>query len=151
MKIAGVIESSDVFSPGSDLIEANESLIAAFSGLLQADFFSFGSSLPQNDGNLYRAWQGIGLSLLGGIRSKAFNLPFGLRASARFDAGAGLRTTKYSGTGLVGANSAILVQVGLDVIVVKHVTLGIALPLEYAWKSGGRAFMFGIGGAVRYR
>jgi len=151
MKIAGVIESSDVFSPGNDVIQADENLIAAFSGRLQVDFFGFGTSLPQFDGNLYRAWQGVGLSLLGGIRSKAFSLPFGLRASASVDTGAGLRTTKYSGTGLVGANPAILGQAGLDIFVSKKVSLGIALPLEYAWKSGGRAFMFGIGGSVRYR
>ena len=151
MKIAGIIESSDVFATNADAAGTSGALVAAFSGRLQTDFFGFGTSLPQNDGNLYRAWQGVGLSLLGGLRTKAFALPFGLRASARVEAGAGLRATKYSGTGLVGANAAILGQAGMDILVLKNITLGIALPLEYAWKSGGRAFMFGLGGAVRYR
>lgn len=151
MKIAGIIESSDVFAFNADAASTGGALIAAFSGRLQADFFGFGSSLPQADGNLYRAWQGVGLSILGGVRTKAFTLPFGLRASARVEAGAGLRATKYSGTGLVSANTAILGQAGLDILVSKNIALGMAFPLEYALKSGGRAFMFGLGGAVRYR
>ena len=151
LKIAGIVESSDVFS--FDTVSANTGgpLVAAFSGRVQADFFGFGTSLPQADGNLYRAWQGIGLSMLGGLRTKVFALPLGMRASVRMEAGAGLRTTKYSGTGLVSANPSILGQAGLDIIVSRRFILGIALPLEYAWKSGGRAFMFGLGGAVRYR
>ncbi len=150
-KIAGVIESRDVFASDGDGRKADENLIAAFSGRLQADFFGFGTSLPQNNGNLYRAWQGVGLSLLAGLRSRSFDLPFGLKGSASLESGGGLRATKYSGTGLVGANPAILGQASLDISVSKNLTLGIALPLEYAWKSGGQAFMFGLGGAVRYR
>lgn len=151
LKIAGIIESNDVFSVNQATTNISDRFIAAFSGRLQADFFGFGTSLPQADGNLYRAWQGVGLSILGGLRTKVFALPFGLGASARIEAGAGLRTTKYTGTGLVGANPAIVGQAGLDIIVSRDITLGIALPLEYAWKSGGRAFMFGLGGAVRYQ
>jgi hypothetical protein len=151
-KISLAFETGDVFAAEAHPGGPKGPGKMAFTGRLQADIFGLGTSLPQTDGNLYRAWQGIGASFLIGARSPSFTLPIaGIPASARIEAGAGLRTTKYTGTGLVSANPALVAQAGLDLAVSKHITLGIGIPFEYAWKSGGRAIMFGLGGAVRYR
>lgn len=151
-KLAMTVESSDVFAPVQGLDGTWNSSPLALSGRIQADIFGFNASLPQSDGNLYRAWQGMGFSLSGGLRSPAFGLPLlGWRASATIEAGAGLRATKYTGTGLVSANPAIVAQAGLDISILKHLALGICLPFEFAWKSGGTAVMFGVGAALRYR
>lgn len=141
VKLSVVAETGDGFATG-----------LAVSGRLQADVFGLGASAPQADGNLYRAWQGLGLSLLAGIRSPAFSLPVAnIPASATLEAGGGLRATKYTGTGLVSANPAIVGQAGLDVPITEHLAVGIRVPLEFAWKSGGTAWMFGLGAAIRYR
>jgi hypothetical protein len=125
---------------------------AAYTGRLQADIFGLDSSLPQADGNLYRAWQGMGLSLLAGMRFPAFNLPIvKWPVSVRIEAGGGLRATKYTGTGLVSANPALVLQAGLDIPLTKNMALGFAIPIELAWKSGGIALMFGLGAAFSYR
>lgn len=146
------LESRDVFAPTGVAAGGGIFGMPAFSGRLEADLFALGQSPIQADGNLYRAWQGMGLSLLGGIRSAAFRLPLaGVSASARLEAGGGLRATKYTGTGLVSANPAIVGQAGLDIQVSSKVGLGIGIPLEFAWKSGGTAFMFGVGAALQYR
>ncbi len=51
----------------------------------------------------------------------------------------------------MSANPAIVGQAGLDIHVSSKVALGISLPLEFAWKSGGTALMFGVGAAIQYR
>ena len=151
-KFSLLLASRDVFAPMGLASGGGIFGVPAFSGRLEADLFALGQSPIQADGSLYRAWQGLGLSLLGGIRSAAFRLPLaGVPASARLEAGGGLRATKYTGTGLVSANPAIVGQAGLDIQVSCKVALGISIPLEFAWKSGGTAFMFGIGAVLRYR
>jgi len=150
-RISALVDSRNVFDQGlaSDPPTSMKGIV--FSGRLNLDIFSLGQSAPLSDGNLYRAWQGIGLSLLGGIRSPAFRLPIeGLEASAAIEAGGGLRATKYTGTGLVSANPAILAQAKLTVSISRHIELGIALPVELAWKSGGTALMFGLCGVFAY-
>ena len=150
--ISASLDSRDVFAQATDVTDAVPTRGFAFSGSLGLDIFSLGQSAPQSDGNLYRAWQGLGLSLRGGVRSPAFRLPLvGLMASVEVEAGGGLRATKYTGTGLVSANPALVAQAGLDIAISRHIALGLALPIEFAWKSGGTALMFGLCGTFRYR
>lgn len=151
IKFSVSFETKDAFQSSQEarLVESNRTPI--FLMRLQGNIFGLETSFPQADGNLYRAWQGIGLTGLFGVRSSAFMIPvIGRLASARLEAGAGLWATKYSGTGLVSANTSIVSQLGLDIIILEHFTFGINLPIELAWKSGGTAFMFGIGAAIRY-
>ena len=150
--ISASLDSRDVFSPANNGGTPSPARSFAFSGSLGLDIFSLGQSAPQSDGNLYRAWQGFGLSLRGGIRSPVFRLPLaGLPASAEAEFGGGLRATKYTGTGLLSANPALIAQAGLDIVISRNVALGLALPVEFAWKSGGTALMFGLCGTFRYR
>ena len=150
--ISASLDSRDVFNPTDNDGTPSPRGSFAFSGSLCLDIFSLGQSAPQSDGNLYRAWQGFGLSLRGGLRSPVFRLPLaGLPASAQAEFGGGLRATKYTGTGLLSANPAIVAQAGLDIAISRNLALGLALPLEFAWKSGGTALMFGVCGTFRYR
>ena len=152
LRLSMVAETTDIFAAPSGTEPAGLAPSPVFSARLRADVFGLGPSAPQNDGNLYRAWQGLGLSLLAGIRFPAFILPVAnLSASASIEAGGSLRATKYTGTGLVSANPAMVAQAGLDFLVSRHISFGLRMPLEFAWKSGGTASMFGIGAAFRYR
>jgi len=145
LKFSLAMDSHDVFSTTT-----NGGL--AFTGRFQVDFFSLESSLPQTDGNLYRAWRGMGPSLLAGLRSPVFHLPLAdIPVSGSIEAGGGLRTTKYSGTGLVSANPALVSIISLNFSISEQISLGLAFPFEYAWKSGGSAIMFGGGATLRYR
>ena len=122
----------------------------SLTGRFQLDSFGLGTSAPQSDGNLYRAWQGTGLGLLVGIASPEFRMPLlGLPAWFGLEAGGGLRLTKYTGTGLVSAHPALLGRLLLDFVLFDPFALGLVVPLEWAWKSGGRAIICGIGLSVR--
>lgn len=139
------VESADPFS-------VQGAWKPVFSARIQLDAYSLGASFPQSDGNLYRAWNAIGGSLLGGIRLPAFTLPFvGTAATAWLEAGAGLRTTKYSGTGLVSANAAFLAEAGLEVQLSPRLSAGFRLPFEHARKAGATSAMFGIGTSISWR
>ena len=123
-----------------------------FSARILLDVYSLGASWPQSDGNLYRAWNAIGGSLLGGIRLPAFALPLvRTSATAWLEAGAGLRTTKYTGTGLVSANAAFLAEAGLELQLSPRLSAGLRLPFEFATKAGATSAMFGIGTSISFR
>lgn len=139
------VESADPFL-------GQGSRMPAFSLRIQLDVYSLDASWPQPDGNLYRAWNAIGGSLMGGIRFPSFTLPLARTAATVFmEAGAGLRTTKYTGTGLVSANPAFLAEAGLDLRLGPRLSAGVRLPFEYARKAGAEVFMPGVGVAVSYR
>ncbi|MDX9783875.1 MAG: hypothetical protein RBT72_03880 [Spirochaetia bacterium] len=122
----------------------------SLTGRFQLDSFGLGASAPQSDGNLYRAWQGTGLGLLLGFASPEFIMPLlGLPAKFGIEAGGGLRLTKYAGTGLVSAHPAVLGRMTLDFGILDPFALGLVVPLEWAWKSGGRAIILGIGLSLR--
>lgn len=152
LTLAAAFETRDVFAAAFDAEQDKYPLMPAFTARLQADIFGFAATAPQPDGNLYRAWQGMGLGLLAGLRSPAFRLPLaGSLASFKLEAGAGLQTNKYSGTALVGANVAILAQASLDIALSRQTALGIGIPFEYTWKSGATALIFGVGATLRLR
>ncbi len=119
-------------------------------GRAQLDVFGLGASAPQTDGNLYRAWRGNGLGLLLGLASPSFKMPLlELPARVSVEAGGGLRLTKYSGTGLVSAHPALLGRMTLDMEIRDPLALGLFVPFEWAWKSGGRAIVVGVGLSLR--
>ncbi len=136
------VQTGDSYSETSNTV--------ALIGRCQLDIFGLGASAPQSDGNLYRAWQGTGLGLLVGVASPEFQMPLlGLPARFGIEAGGGLRLTKYSGTGLVSAHPAVLGRATLDVKIVDPFAFGLFVPFEWAWKSGGRAIILGIGVSLR--
>jgi hypothetical protein len=119
-------------------------------GRAQLDIFGLGASAPQADGNLYRAWRGSGLGLLLGLASPGFRMPLlELPTRLSVEAGGGLRLTKYNGTGLVSAHPALLGRMTLDMELRDPLALGLYVPFEWAWKSGGRAMIIGVGLSVR--
>ncbi len=123
-----------------------------FIGRLQLDLFGLQASVPQTDGNLYRAWNGTGLGLLAGLRFGDFPLPLlSLPTHLQLGMGAGLRITKYSGTGLVSAHPSMLGRLAMGVDIFGPVTFSLAMPFELAWKSGGRAVIVGLAASVGYR
>ncbi|MDP2791853.1 MAG: hypothetical protein Q8O15_08890 [Rectinemataceae bacterium] len=139
------LESHDVYN-----VDATRR--PAFFGRFQIEFFKLGNSNPQLDGNLFRAWQGIGPTLFFGVRTPAFRFPLlDALASAYIETGGGIRTTKYTGTGLVSANPTISAQIGLDFAITERIYLGFAFPFEYAWKAGGFAFIFGMSAVARFQ
>ncbi len=75
-KLSVAIETRDVFAPTIAATGEGEFGAPAFSGRLQADLFTLGQSPIQSDGNSYRAWQGMGLSLLGGSAAPPFGFPW---------------------------------------------------------------------------
>jgi hypothetical protein len=121
-------------------------------GRFVLDYFRLERSWPQSDGNLYRAWQGFSAGFLGGMRIPVTKIPFGeMPVFARLEAGLSVSATKYTGTGLVSANPSIRSRFGMDIDVFKGLGLGIDIPLELAFKSGGTAFMTGLVFSLRYR
>lgn len=140
------LATCDVYAEANGAYSGNPAHGPSLIGAFQADLFSFDQSMPFSDGNLYRAWWGFGAGLLGGIRTAPFMTPIGRKASLKLEAGAGLRATKYTGTGLVSANPALLAQTTLELPLPKGRVLGLSIPVEFAWKSGGTVFIFGISG-----
>jgi hypothetical protein len=139
------VESAEPFS-------SKGGRMPVFSAKLQVDVYSLDASFPQSDGNLYRAWNAVGGSLMGGIRFPEFTLPLvRTAASVLLEAGAGLRTTKYTGTGLVSANPAFLAEAGVDLRLGSRLSAGFRLPFEYVRKAGADVFMSGFGMSFSYR
>jgi len=150
-KLSVAIETRDVFAPTIAATGEGEFGAPAFSGDCRL-ICSPSANRPSNRTAIPMGMAGHGLEPPWGIRSPSFRLPLaGIPASARLEAGGGLRATKYYRYWLVSANPAIVGQAGLDIHVSSKVALGISLPLEFAWKSGGTALMFGVGAAIQYR
>lgn len=139
------LASFDVFDQAEGRASRSPALLAD----LGAQAFWFGSSSPSSDGNLYRAWRGFSASFLAGARFPSFPLGI-LGASGAFHVlgGASLMSTKYTGTGLLSANPALALRLGLDASLGKNLRYGLGLPLEIAFKSGGIAAIFGLAGYV---
>ena len=142
---AAELASLDVFAEKSGKGAASPAFLADFG--LQA--FWFGASAPAGDGNVYRAWRGFSAIVLAGVRFPIFPIRI-LDGSGAFHALAGgrLMSTKYTGTGLLSANPALALRLGLDASFSKNLRWGLELPIEFAFKSGGIATIFGISAVV---
>jgi hypothetical protein len=113
--------------------------------LVSARFQSLSSSRPAADGSLYRAWQALGLGAFLGGRHQLGSLELSLQA------GGFLNVSKYTGTGLVGAHSSLAGAIGARWNFSERMSLGLSLPLEYAWKAGSGAFSFGVSAGLEIR
>lgn len=121
-------------------------------GTVELSAFSFSQSAVTSDGQLYRAWCGLGVELLGGLILGPVALPLaGVPTEISLQAGAGLRASEYTGTGLVSAYPAVLARLAFSFAGAQGQTWGLALPFEYARKAGATVLIFGISGIWRIK
>jgi len=121
-------------------------------GTVELSAFSFSQSAVASDGQLYRAWCGLGVGLLGGLTLGPVTLPLvDVPTEISLQAGAGLRASEYTGTGLVSAYPAFLARLAFCFMSDRGQEWGLALPFEYARKAGASVLVFGISGIWRIK
>jgi hypothetical protein len=95
---------------------------------LGADLLFIGSSSVSPEGVLYRAWDGLRLSLESG-----YAFPIG-RFSLGFSAGGSLTAAEYSGTSLIFAYPSIFARAELAYGLSRESSLRLGLPIEVMFR-----------------
>lgn len=118
---------------------------------LKAGVFEFGQSGIAGDGNLYRGFWGFGAGASLGFLASGFRAPFfrARPASLRFEAGAGLRVAKYTGTGLIFAYASAFGQLSYEMPLGRAAAVSVGIPFEAAFRSGGVMIIGGVSVSIR--
>ena len=124
----------------------------ALVGDLELSTTGLSQSAIMHDGQLYRAWQNLGLGAIVGLSWGAFNVPLlKMQMTVSLSVGAALHVSNYTGTNLVSAYPSVLVRASFDTKANKKENWSAFIPLEYAFKGGSSVLIFGLGFSCRWR
>jgi hypothetical protein len=111
---------------------------------LGADLLLVGQSPVSPEGILYRAWEGLRISLEAG-----YTFPIGSMTLCVL-AGGGLTAADYSKTSLIFAYPSILAQAGLDIPIGRRGLVRIGVPLELMLRGTYTDFSPGLSAAFAW-
>ena len=111
---------------------------------LGADLLVIGASSVSPEGILYRAWDGLRLSLAAGYSFPIRGLSLGVAA------GGALTAAEYRGTPLIFAYPSILALAELSLPVASNMAVRVGIPLEVMLRGAYTDFSPGISAVFAY-